>query len=417
MKKIQAFAFLIREVFFFLKAAGFKSLILCFLGGVFVSACSPIGFYSVQKSVPKTNRSSPTGDPRYTSHLSECDDKQINCLSEGEPTPFLQQRYYEGPGFLRERFEISGRNDLEIVIVVDASDSMDANLKKTGKNMRSLLSSVQDKSWKMVFTLADHGDHEEPETSSEKWQDYEGDKPRFGKFMRLEKQGQPLNQFILSQDTVEYEQIFKDTLTRKNSFDCELPPYCQGPNEQPLRALKSLFLRYKQDALHRQFFQPNVDTWVLIITDEDERTNDFQSATTAEQVIQTYENVFKGQNKRLFGFSVSVQDKTCYESENGFFSRADYGRIVGRLPELTGGVNLSLCTKDYGKALSRISQSVRALMESSLTLQKLFIQPDSVQVKLHPDQPHVSWKLTGRKIKFSKPLQPNTQVSVSYNFD
>ncbi len=416
MKKIKNFAFLFVNFCFFSKIPWLKSFALYALSGFFLSACSPIGFYSGQKAGQKTASSTAGGKAHLNSRLLECDEKQINCLSEGEQTPFLRKRHFERAGFLREHFEITGRNELEIVIIVDTSESMDDNLRKTGKNLRSLLSFVQDKTWRVVFTTADHGDHETGK-SFEKWQNYKGDMPRFGKLMRLEKRGKPLDQFILSQDTPEYEQIFKDTLTRENSYDCSLAPYCQGPNEQPLRALKALFLRYKKDPLHRRFFQPNVDTWVLIITDEDERRKDFQNATTAEQVIQTYESLFKGQNKRLFGFSISVQDKKCYESENGFFSRAAYGHIVGRLPQLTGGINLSLCAKDYGKALAHISRSARSLMESSLTLQKLFIQPDSVQVRLNPDQPHVSWKLTGRKIKFSQPLEPNTKISVSYNFD
>ena len=321
----------------------------------------------------------------------ECDEEQTDCVFSPPPassdTPFLEASVQKGPDQMVEVFRIRERKELEIIMVVDSSGSMSDNLKELGGNMTAVLSHIQDKQWRMGFITADHGDHNSGPPTHDRWEDYKGSYPRFGKFMRLERAGTVLDRFILDHNTPEYEGIFRDTLTRGYS-DCDKPPYCQGSNEQPLRALKALFSRYKTDKLQQTFFRPDTDTVVLIVTDEDERKLDSQSATTAEEVIKTYNKVFAGKRKRLFGFSISIQDERCYEEEKqgSLFSPstgATYGHIVSRLAELTGGTNGSLCAKDYSPVLRDISRLTRSLV-NSLTLQKIFYIPQSVRVTLDP---------------------------------
>lgn len=336
-------------------------------------------------------------------------------------SPFSRKSRKTQDGFLEEHFTIEDRKDLEILIVVDTSTSMDKNLKKMGANMASLLSHIRDKKWRMAFTSADHGDHFRKQTSP-RWREYKGDFPKYGKFMFLELNRKLLKPHqILYRDTSEYTRIFEDTLTRTSGSDCSLPPYCQPRNEQPLRSLKAAFLRGQTDEVHQKFFKENTDTVAIIITDEDERREDPDQATRAEEVIQVYQKVFKGQSKRLFGFSISVQDKACFEKESQpewliKTAGVAYGRIVGRLADLTGGRNVSLCSQDYGLALSSISEVTRSLMHS-LTLKKLFYIPETVQVRLKPAQPRVKWKLKARNVIFSEGILPGTKVTVRYQYE
>ena len=383
-------------------------LFFCF----FFCHCSRIGFYSGGK-VPQDL----VIDYKFDSTSPGCNKNQADCVEE---TPFLQAVHENKPGYLTEYFEIAKRDELEVLFIVDASVSMDDNLKKTGENMSSVLSYIQDKKWRMAFMTADHGDHSEDEITSERWENYDGVLPKFGKLMKLERRGEVLNQFILDRRTSEYKQVFKDTLTRQSPSECDLPPYCHGYNEQPLRSLKAAISRYEVDPENKGFFQPNADTVVVILTDEDERRNDSQNATTAEEVIRTYERIFKGQKKRLFGFSVSIQNKECYSDEKAGFwgsSGAEYGHIVGRLAELTGGHNVSLCSKDYGAALAGISKVTRNLIQSSVVLQKIFYIPKTIQISLSPEQPEISWKLYGRKIVFSNNIKMGTRIKVSYQYE
>ena len=393
------------------------------------TSCSRIGFQD--SSAPSRSHANHTVD---SSVACEADPSSELCKDLQEDRThksfFRKGREETRPGYLTEYFEISHREELEIVIVLDVSRSMDDNLKKTGQNMMSLLSHIQHRKWRISFMTADHGDHytlsgrHDEVYPQEKWEDYQDSYPRFGKFMRLEKQGKELDQFILEYNTPQYAQIFKDTLTREASSNCHKAPYCQGANEQPLRSLQSAFLRYTTDHAQQQFFQANTDTIVIIITDEDERRQDVRNATKASEVIATFKKVFEGQRKRLFGFSISIQDEKCYKKEG---RHAIYGRRVGRLADLTLGKNvfasqqtrsgnISLCSKDYGRALADISQITRTVTES-LTLEKIFYIPETVDIQLDPAQPQVSWRFYGRKLVFSQNILPGTKVRVSYRYE
>ncbi len=337
-------------------------------------------------------------------------------------SPFLNSsRQDEESNTMTEYFNISERDQLEILLVLDASKSMDKNLKKLGANISSLLQHISDKDWRMAFITADHGDHRNVRFSADSWENYIGSEARFGRFMNLEKDGVILDQMILTRNDSDYQNIFEDTLTRKKSSHCSLPPYCQGKTEQPLRALKSALHRYQANEEEVvNFFQDNVDTVAIIITDEDERTGDAENATTAEQVIQEYNNIFSNRKKRLFGFSISIQTKDCYKKERsqvfGFGSTAAYGRIVGRLAELTDGENVSLCENDYGHSLENISHITRKLVHS-LVLQKVFYVPDTVEVSFFPEVEGITWTLQGRRLIFSESIPPNTQITVSYQYE
>ena len=337
-------------------------------------------------------------------------------------SPFLNSSYQdEENNYITEYFDITDRNQLEILLVVDASHSMNKNLKKLGSNISSLLQHIRDKEWRMAFITADHGDHQNVRSSSDRWENYIGSEAKFGKFMNLEKDGVVLEQVILTGEDSGYRGIFEDTLTRKKSNHCSLPPYCHGKTEQPLRALKAAIQRYQvNEEEYMGFFQDNVDTVVILITDEDERTGDVNNATTAEEVIEEYNRVFSDRKKRLFGFSISIQTEDCYKQERskffGFGSTASYGRVIGRLAELTSGENFSLCAKNYSHSLKKISYITRELVHS-LVLQKMFYIPNTVEVSLFPEVEGLTWTLEGRRLIFSDSIPPNTQVTVSYRYE
>ncbi len=352
----------------------------------------------------------------YGLEVPNCeDDRYCQNYSSSEKKSQVKKKR----GHLTENFRIVERTGLEVIWDIDASQSMDDNLIAVGDNLTSFLSNIQDKDWRMAFITADHGDHLE-KLGSERWEDYDGKEARFGKFMSLERSGKIWDQKILHKDVFHYAQIFQDTLTRRSPGECSLPPFCHQHNEQPLRALKAAIERVNSDPIHQDFFKPNTDTVVIIITDEDERRHDFKNATTAEDVIQTYLTQFRGLKKRLFGFSISIQDASCLNRENNrkwlSQSAATYGRMIARLAELTGGQNISLCSEHYGDALADISQRTQKLIHS-VTLQKLFYIPDTVKVKLIPNQPDVSWKIYGRSLVFSDNIQPGTKIRVGYNYE
>ncbi len=353
--------------------------------------------------------------PDISNLPSSCPDGDPKCLANKRAS-FYSRKEGEKIRVFENLFASNSNKEVEIVLILDASQSMYENLEEVGENMRPLLSHISNRQWRMVLTTADHGDHFSNNRAQQTWSSFLSNDPRFGKLMRWEQNGRLLNKQILTKQIPHYEKIFRDTLTRENS-DCDMPPYCQGRNEQPLRVLKSLIERAKNpSSVHSRFFKPQTDTIAIIITDEDERGQDPTRATTAEDVIKTYEKVFAGQKKQLFGFSISIQDNACYQEEKRN-STASMGVVVGRLADLTLGENFSLCAKDYSQSLARISEKTNRLIENSFLLREIFLIPESVEVSFSPQQPNVTWQLVGRKIVFSDNLKPESEIHVSYYYE
>ena len=392
-----------------------KGALVFILCGLFAYGCNRIDF---------SNQDNKSPDNYITDyHLHSCtgeDSCQEDSFSEDQI-----KKVGEREGYLTEHFKVTHRDQLEIILVVDVSGSMDEDLRAIGSNMTSLLAHIDEKKWRMAFITADHGDHDRNNPSeAERWQDYKGSLPRFGQFMPLEKRGRIGDQKILDKQTPNYIKVFRDTLVRESSDECDLPPFCQGRNEQPLRALKAAIERAESDRVHQEFFKPNTDTVVIIITDEDERKHEHLYATKAAEVLQAYTAQFKRQKKRLFGFSISIQDKECFEQERGsglFFDWFDksavaYGKIIARLADITGGSNISLCEKNYSASLQDISERTKRLVHSVI-LREMFYIPDTVEVELTPHQPNISWKLYGRSLVFSGDLLPETKITVHYQYE
>ena len=265
--------------------------------------------------------------------------------------------------------------------------------------------------FKLAITTADHGDHEKRngKVGEQKWQNYNGDRPYFGKFMHLEHRGNLLDTNILTTRIPNYRTVFYDTLTlNSGQGDCngELPPYCQGGHEQPLRSAKSALEREE----NQDFFRGEGETvFILVFTNEDERVEDPENATTGQDVKDTFESLYPDNN--LYGFGILVQDKSCYKNQRRANSRSEYSHRVAELAQVTLGRNISICRDDFGPAFAGISKLMKERVFDNVQLEQ---HPKEVtQVSIEPLQ-NVDWKVKGRHILFDPALQPESKVTVHY---
>lgn len=312
---------------------------------------------------------------------------------------------------LTEVFELKDRHTaVDVLFVLDVSKSMRGNLNKVGRNLSSLLSHISQMNWQIGFTTADHGDHVflNQSFSSARWDKYFGVDPYFGRLMNLELKGKPLDFYILNNNTENYEQIFIDTLTTNEGPQmCNLAPYCQGDHEQPLRVLQSSMLRPE----NQFFFREDSDLVSIIITNEDERTEDPDMATTAREVKDTFYQKF--QNKDLYSFNILVksEDQECLKKQSKN-TQASYGARIAELAYITGGKNLSICKDDYELALQEISQLIKGRILSNIYLSE-YPDPTSITISTMPFQ-QTQWELEGRHIKFTPSLSYKTTIEVNY---
>ena len=326
------------------------------------------------------------------------------------------------------------KRQLDILFVLDTSASMDHHLEKLGNRVLSLLDSISDYDWQMAFTTSDHGDHEITERENrnqissfpeDKWEDHiENTQASFGKLMPLEAEPIQLseqlwkfyifNQKILKPETPNYKNVFFNTVSHYPKKLCDQPPFCQKPMEQPLRSLKSAIERVNLD--NKELFRPKADFVTLIISNERERLEDTNRATSAQEVVDTFNQLLKPMGKRFFAFNILVLDRECQKSEQerggAKALTASLGFDIGELADLTGGENISICIEDYALALQKISQAIEIFVEQSLDIEEEF-DPSTFKVEFLNGAP-VLWELVGNRLTFKEEIQEDKQIKISY---
>ncbi len=354
---------------------------------------------------------------KVLSHLGdEEEDRPVakkNCLKKtlAGKTICVQQK--------TQNFYIKSLNNkaVDFVFVLDVSDSMLEDLSRLGQAFSFLISHIKDSDWRMFFTTADHGDYrlntvtggmEALVGSHQSWRDYKGKKPYFGRFMDLEYQGKTLNQKELNAGTPDFAQVFQDSLTRKPGEDCLLAPYCQGPLEQPLQVLNSVFERWAEE---ETYAKPSADFVSFIVTDEDERAEDQDQALTADKVLAGFKKLFP--QKSFYSFAFLIQDEDCLIKQKKHSPSSQYGKKVSELARLTGGKNISLCEADYGPSLRDISALLKNLIES-VKLASVPVLPGEIQVEFIKGPARPDFRLEGNKLVFHPALEPGTELKVSY---
>ena len=315
-------------------------------------------------------------------------------------------------GWEQEKFQLQNKKaKLDILVVADTSGSMYHHLNRLGNSLSDLLSVISHYDWQIGITLADHGDHKNPGALQQSWKDhFENSRGRFGSLMRLENGNRILNKKILKPQTSNYEKVFLHSLSHIPKIDCNRPPYCSNYLEQPLRSLQTAF---KRSLLENQdFFRPQADFVSLIITNEKERREDPSRATSAEEVIESFSRYFSDQNKKFIAYNIIVTDSSCLQSELSKGGTASMSPSIALLAELTGGSNVSLCSKNYGMELKKISQDIRQQLENTVSLKKAPV-PESIQIHFL-EGPRLKWKISGKNIIFENKSAVSTTAVINY---
>ncbi len=320
-----------------------------------------------------------------------------------------------------ETFYIGNLHDrfVDFLFILDVSPSMEDDLARLGQGFEDLISQIKGSNWQMAFTTADHGDHnygEELESGKkifpqQKWEDYQGDKPYFGHFMHLEYQGEKLPQTVLNPQTPDYVNVFKDTITRDKDEDCLLAPYCQGSLEQPLRVLNSGIERLAQAESDSSMLKNSEVLVSFIVTDEDERLEDQDHATTAEEVLNNFKKRFP--EKSFHVFTLLIQDEECLVQQKKYSPQSVYGEKISELAKMTNGKNISLCEENYGPPLQEASALLRSLIES-VELKEEPVLKAEIKVEFVKGKSQENWDTVGKKLVFKEFLTPDSEIKVSY---
>ncbi len=291
----------------------------------------------------------------------------------------------------------STANKVDILIVNDNSASMDPEQRKMGERFNSFVSELRGIDYRIAMTTTD--------VESAKWNQGGRILPWIGTASR-----------VLTPSTPRAEQIFRETVPRPETIDCQSRNDCPSGNEQPLRAIE--LAMDQASTANKAFFRPGVDFVSVILSDEDEMSDGTSSqATSAPHVVKHFESVF-GATKRFAVHSLVIMpgDAKCRAEQNSqtaAVKSAAYGVRAAALSSLTGGTVNSICDTDYAKDLAAISKEVRKLVSSF----ELHAAPkdDSVEVTFDPVFKS-TWSIEGSRIIFDPAPPAGTKIEVKYRY-
>lgn len=240
---------------------------------------------------------------------------------------------------------------LDILFVIDTSESMHKNLIAFKQKFSGFLNYLIQLDWKMAITNADHG---ETGFFLFNWGALKG------KAMNLERDGKILNLKYLHPNISDYNRIFLDSISRhslgtykketgdngsENVGYCELPPGCQSLQEQPVKSLKAALGK------NENFFRKGADLIAIVISNSKERANDQDAATQPIEVIKKFKSLY-GVRKRfkVYGIIITEDDQSCLNQNiltQFLFPEGDFSEKIYNLSEKTSGEVFSICSEDY----------------------------------------------------------------------
>jgi hypothetical protein len=231
------------------------------------------------------------------------------------------------------------------------------------------------------------------------------------------------NSISLTPRTPKAENVFKDTITRKETVGCNLNKNeCPSGYEQPLKA--TVLAMEQQFTANAGFFRQGADLAVIVLSNEDELSDGTTTRlpdgkltvpTKAPQVLAAFDAAFH-QTKKLavYGIIIKPGDKDCLKEmkkQSNVAHNAYYGNIIDDLVKQTGGSSYSICDENYTQSLSAISSQVRKLISTFELANEP--QAGSVKVVLSPAQP-VSFHVEGKKVVFDIPPVAGSRIEISY---
>ncbi|MBX3018645.1 MAG: hypothetical protein KF767_12200 [Bdellovibrionaceae bacterium] len=270
---------------------------------------------------------------------------------------------------------------VDLLVVMDNSRSMADEQEKMAERTQNLLNEIDSLDWRIGITTTDVST---------------GSYGLRGELLALTGgQGK-----VLLKGANDAQRIFGDTMKRDETLTCPTTGVCPTGDEQPLAA--TLQALQKRNGVNQGFFRPNADMMVLIITDEDEKSNGAAGATTGAQLVNGVRQILSDDQKFIVSaIVVKPGDTSCFNQNS---PDGNYANVVAGAVALTGGFLGSVCAVDYADQLRRVGQLVRKAADSFELTQTP--EAGTLEISFSPAQPQTKWKLVGRKVVFTQNPPP-----------
>jgi len=304
-------------------------------------------------------------------------------------------------------------NKLDILMVVDDSNSMLSDNRKLGDKLATFASNLQGSiiDWQMCVTVTRQILLSDKETkawgASIYWQNY------------TPPTGTP--KYILKSGTSNLDNIFRSTIEFIGAG------WSDSDDE---RGIKAAFQHiYNGDpnfadssGCHRK----DTALAIIIISDEDERSvggdanvvyypNELKPLESEDQpdtLINQVKTVLGG-TKRWTANSIIVKpgDTACMSAQDGSGSKSHFGKLYNSLSKATGGAVGSICDTDYSNTLKDFLVAITNNL-SSLPLECTPVETPTVTIT--PTLSGLSFQVSGSNLNFSPAIPQGSTINVKY---
>ncbi len=239
-----------------------------------------------------------------------------------------------------ENKQMSGKEKIDLLMVLDNSYSMRSILKSNDLKFAHFLDKLKPFDWRVAFL--------------------DSQPTRRGKkklLMPLEMDGAlVLNRRYITKQTRSKNRLFIDTITKSNKQSpCRFSPGCGTSQERVLKSLSQYLLFSKMPDTGSRFMRPDADLVVLIITDSHENRTIRERQTTAQSFLQTFGNHFEGKNLTVHSFT--VLSSKCQRQIRKHAGEGYFAPEVTLLTKKTDGSSFSICSDDYSVVADTIIQN------------------------------------------------------------
>lgn len=373
----------------------------------FAAGCSGVGF----ESIPKLS----------------CDSTEVSRDQDVE--------CYASPDTITISFTF-GVGDVDILFVDDNSGSMFAEQQKMANAFPNFLSRISNLFYQMAIVTTDVS--ASPGNNTPRAANGYG-KFQDGRFLEFtNEQNQPSGLYVLNRETPNLSGLFRGTIRRQESLVCDQNGFnasaCPSSDERGIYAANLAIERGE-----RNFFRPGAHLALVILSDEDERSQGgaavgypLELKDMPETLVSTMKTYYP--TKSFSVHSVVTNNETCrsqqtqYSQNGGMwptlgFIGTQYMKLstpnsaLRSVGNLLPGVVGSICASDYGAQLGNIGANISTNTINSPKSLACSPDPDKVSIVTNPTgyENQIQYTIDSQNRVYFTNLPLGVKVTFSYD--
>lgn len=283
---------------------------------------------------------------------------------------------------------------VDILLVDDNSGSMSERQKSLAQKFPQFIGLLSNLDWQLAVTTTDvTGDYTQPNGGTSG-----GARGRF-----IGPQGQLPTyspDYMMTPATPDVEIQFAKTVQRNSEV---------GSGDERGIYAANLVVDARED-FAKDFFRPNSNLVIIILSDEDERSNgtNLENYDLPQTLIDKVTAAFGPEKKLLVNSIIGIPNEASS-------CKATVGRTYDALTVLTGGYVGSICDATYDDSLTGIAGAIQ-WQNSELVLQLQHAPLTTPLVTFTPGANAVDYSITDKEVILATRPASGTIVHVSYDY-